>query len=144
VDKMTKDALNPKKIDHIGIAVKNIEVASKTYALLGFPVISKEEVPEEGVKIAMLKIGESKIELLEPLNSNSTIARFIEKRGEGIHHIAFLYDDAKSAGEIASQRGFKLIYPEPKIIPGKREINFIHPDSTHGVLFELVKMFREE
>jgi len=81
---MTKDALNPKKIDHIGIAVKNIEVASKTYALLGFPVISKEEVPEEGVKIAMLKIGESKIELLEPLNSNSTIARFIEKRGEGI------------------------------------------------------------
>jgi len=139
-----KNELKPKKIDHIGIAVRNIDVASKTYALLGFPVINKEEVPEEGVKIAMLKVGESKIELLEPIDSSSSIAKFLEKRGEGIHHIAFLYDDAKSAGKMASARGFRLIYPEPKLVSGKREINFIHPESTHGVLFEFVKRLKEE
>ncbi|MEM0118554.1 MAG: methylmalonyl-CoA epimerase [Conexivisphaerales archaeon] len=138
------DSLISRKLDHIGIAVRNVDVASKTYALLGFPLISKEEVPEEGVKIAMLKAGETRIELLEPLNSNSVIAKFLEKRGEGIHHIAFLYDDVKSAGRQASARGFHLIYSEPRLIPGRREINFIHPGSTHGVLFELVKRLKTE
>ncbi|MEM3684435.1 MAG: methylmalonyl-CoA epimerase [Conexivisphaerales archaeon] len=135
------DSLIPKRLDHIGIAVRNVDVASKTYALLGFSLMSKEEVPEEGVKIAMLNAGETRIELLEPLNSNSVIAKFLEKRGEGIHHIAFLYDDVKAAGRQASTRGFHLVYTEPKLIPKRREINFIHPGSTHGVLFELVRRF---
>lgn len=133
------DNSTPKKIDHIGIAVKNIEVASKSYALLGFTLFSKEEVEEEGVKIALLRAGDCIIELLEPLNNKSSVARFLERRGEGIHHVAFLYEDAVSACSFASRRGFKLIYEEPKTIRGNRKINFIHPDSTHGVLYEIIE-----
>ena len=129
-------ALN--KIDHIGIAVKDISTALNFYKeALGLENISYEVVESQGVRVAFLPVGESRIELLEPLNEDSPIAKFIEKRGEGIHHLCVAVDNVEETlGEIKN-RGLQVIDQKPRSGAHHKEIAFIHPKSSSGVLLEL-------
>ena len=128
-------------IDHIAIAVKDLDKAIETFKrVLNSEPIRIEEVPEEKVKIAMFKVGEVSIELLQALSPDSAIAKFIEKRGEGLHHIALRVDDAEAATRYLKEIGYNVIYESPKEVShGERKINFIHPKSAHGVLLEIVE-----
>ena len=128
-----------KKIDHIGIAVNNLDEAMELYKKLGFEVKEVEEVAEQKVKVAMLPVGESKIELLEATSKDSAIAKFIEKRGEGIHHIAINVEDIEKALENAKNEGLKLIDEKPRVGAGGKKVAFVHPKSTKGVLLEFVE-----
>ncbi len=134
------------KINHIGVAVANLEDALKFYKdVLGLELIGKEEVPEERVKVAMLRAGPARIELLEALDSESPIAKFIAKRGEGIHHIALEVDDIDEVNERLRGMGVQLVYDKPRIVSnGSRKVQFIHPKSARGVLIELVEELRNE
>lgn len=126
------------KIEHIGIAVKNIEESIKLYEqLLKTKCYKIEEVKSEGVKTAFFKIGDSKIELLEATNPDSPIAKFIEKRGVGMHHIAFDVTDIEAEIERLEKEGFQLIQKSPKDGADNKLIAFLHPKSTSGVLWEL-------
>ncbi|AGK60536.1 methylmalonyl-CoA epimerase [Archaeoglobus sulfaticallidus PM70-1] len=127
------------KIDHIGIAVKNLDEAVELYKKLGFEVKGIEEVEEQKVKVAMLPVGESKIELLEATSPESAIAKFIEKRGEGIHHIAINVEDIERALEKVKAEGLTLIDEKPRIGAGGKKVAFVHPKSTKGVLLEFVE-----
>uniref|UniRef100_A0A7C3UBG8 Methylmalonyl-CoA epimerase n=2 Tax=Geoglobus ahangari TaxID=113653 RepID=A0A7C3UBG8_9EURY len=127
------------KIDHIGIAVKNLDEAIDLYKKLGFEIKEIEEVPEQKVKVAMLPVGESKIELLEATSEDSPIAKFIEKRGEGVHHIAINVSDIEKALQNAKENGLQLIDEKPRIGAGGKKVAFIHPKSTKGVLLEFVE-----
>lgn len=127
-----------KKIEHIGIAVKNLAEANKIYeSLLGKPPYKMERVESEGVETSFFECGESKIELLEATNENSPIAKFIEKRGEGIHHIAFAVDDIQSEMIRLKKEGFVLLNETPKKGADNKLVVFLHPKSTNGVLVEL-------
>lgn len=127
-----------EKIEHIGIAVKNLEESIKVYEqLLNTPCYKKEIVAEQGVVTAFFLSGPNKIELIAPLNSQSPITRFLEKRGEGIHHIAFLVDDIKAELSRLRSEGFQLINPEPVDGADQMWVAFIHPKSTGGTLIEL-------
>ncbi len=125
------------KIDHIGIAVKSIDEAKNFYKALGLELRDIEIVKEQGVKVGFLKIGESNIELLEPLNENSPVFKFLEKRGGGIHHIAIEVEDIESLLNTLKQKGFRLIDEVPKKGAHNKLIAFVHPKSTGGVLLEL-------
>lgn len=126
------------KIEHLGIAVKDLETASKTYqALLNTAPYKEESVESEGVTTLFFKTGESKIELLAATNSASPIAKFIEKRGEGIHHIAFAVDDIAAEIKRLTSEGFQLLNTTPKDGADNKLIAFLHPKSSHGVLVEL-------
>lgn len=126
------------KIEHIGIAVSDIEASNKLFAsLLGKSPDKIEEVASEGVMTSFFQTGESKIELLEASNPDSPIAKFIEKKGEGIHHIAFLVDDIKAEMKRLSEEGFILLSDEPKLGADNKLVCFLHPKSTNGVLIEL-------
>ncbi|MBU8907773.1 methylmalonyl-CoA epimerase [Desertibacillus haloalkaliphilus] len=128
---------SPKKIDHIGIAVSSLEEALPFYeSKLNIPLLGIEEVPSQGVKVAFLKIGESKIELLEPLSAESPIAKFIEKRGEGIHHIALGVDNIEDRIEEIKSKGVAMINNEPVPGAGGAKVGFIHPKSAGGILYE--------
>ncbi|MFQ5951459.1 MAG: methylmalonyl-CoA epimerase [Candidatus Geothermarchaeales archaeon] len=132
------------RIDHIGIAVNRLDDALPFYTdTLRLKLVGVEEVREEQVTIAMLQIGETRIELLEPLSKEGAVARFLQKRGEGIHHVAFSVDNVTAMTKQIEKRGSDLVYSEPKVIPGNRAINFIHPRSTHGVLVELIERYHE-
>jgi len=127
-----------KKIEHIGIAVKDLEAASALYEkLLGRECYKQEAVETEGVRTAFFEVGESKIELLEAMSEDSPIARFIEKRGEGIHHIAFEVDDLKAEAERLRSEGFRVLSDEPRPGADNKQVLFLHPKSSHGVLIEL-------
>ena len=127
-----------KKIEHIGIAVKNLDHSNKLFAaLFGKPHYKIEEVASEGVKTSFFQSGPNKIELLEATNSNSTIAKFIEKKGEGIHHIAFAVEDIYQEIERLKQDGFRILNETPKQGADNKLVAFIHPKSTNGVLIEL-------
>ena len=127
-----------KKIEHIGIAVKSIENANQIYtSLLGAAPYKTEEVKSEGVKTSFFKIGNSKIELLEAINPESPIAKFIEKRGEGVHHIAFAVDDIESEIARLKREGFIVLNETPKKGADNKLVAFLHPRSTTGVLVEL-------
>jgi len=126
------------KIEHIGIAVKNIDEANKIYTkLLGYEHYKTEAVESEGVTTSFFTCGESKIELLEATREDSPIARYIEKRGEGVHHIAFAVDDIKAEIERLKQEGFVVLNEEPKAGADNKWVAFLHPKSSHGVLVEL-------
>ena len=128
------------KIDHIGIATRGIDEAAKFYRdVLGLEVAETEEVPEQKVRVAMLPIGESRIELLEATSDDSPISRFLEKRGPGIHHIAVRVDDIQAALTDLKQKGARLIDQEPRQGAGGCLVAFVHPSSTGGVLLELVQ-----
>lgn len=127
-----------RKIEHIGIAVKSIEESAKVYeTLLNTDIYKTEAVESEGVKTAFMRIGQSKIELLEATSPDSPIAKFIEKRGEGTHHIAFDVDDIEAEIERLTNEGFQLIHQTPKAGADNKRIAFLHPKSTGGLLVEL-------
>jgi methylmalonyl-CoA epimerase len=128
------------KIEHIGIAVKSIKEALKLYEeILGLKVTAIEEVHDQGVRVAMLPLGESRIELLEPLHGASPVEKFMQKRGEGIHHIAICVDNIEQALDAFKAAGARLIDSTPRRGAENTKIAFIHPASTHGVLLELVE-----
>ena len=126
------------KIEHIGIAVKDLEKSNNLYAaLLGVSHYKTEEVVSEGVKTSFFKSGPNKIELLEATNPESPIAKFIEKKGEGIHHIAFAVSDIKAEIKRLENEGFIVLNKEPKKGADNKLVAFLHPKSTNGVLIEL-------
>lgn len=126
------------KIDHLGIAVQSLDETVKFYHdILGLPLKGIEEVASQKVRVAMLPIGESKIELLEPTDPESSIAKFMEKRGQGIHHVAVQVDDVQAEFERLKNLGVQFIGEEPTIGAGGSKIIFVHPKSTNGVLLEL-------
>lgn len=126
------------KIEHIGIAVKDLETSNKLFAsLFGEQHYKTETVAEEGVKTSFFKTGINKIELLEATNPNSPIAKFIDKKGEGIHHIAFAVDDIKSEIERLKNEGFTVLNETPKKGADNKLVAFLHPKTTNGVLIEL-------
>lgn len=127
-----------KKIEHIGIAVKDIEKSNALFeALFGAEHYKVEAVESEGVKTSFFKCGPNKIELLQATNDNSPIAKFIEKKGEGMHHIAFAVDDIEKEIERLTKEGFEMIHKAPKKGADNKLIAFLHPKSTNGVLIEL-------
>src|SRR5699024_2509592 len=129
---------NIKKIGHIGSADKSLEDSLPFYRdVLKVNVEATEEVESEKVKVAFLQVGETHLELLEPLEDDSPIQKFIEKRGEGIHHVALEVDDINERLTDMSENGKRLINEEPKEGAGNAQIAFLHPKSTNGVLYEL-------
>ncbi|GHA38389.1 methylmalonyl-CoA epimerase [Salinimicrobium marinum] len=127
-----------KKIEHIGIAVKDLETANKTYeALLNTSCYKTEAVESEGVETAFFRTGESKIELLAATREESPIAKFIAKKGEGIHHIAFAVDDIQVEINRLKGEGFVVLNEEPKKGADNKLVAFLHPKSSNGVLVEL-------
>ena len=127
-----------KKIEHIGIAVKNLEEANATYrALLDAEPYKNEAVESEGVITSFFQVGETKIELLAATNENSPIYKFIEKRGEGIHHIAFDVEDIEAEIARLERKGFVLVNHRPKPGADNKIVAFLHPKSAKGVLVEL-------
>ncbi|HKV93563.1 MAG TPA: methylmalonyl-CoA epimerase [Candidatus Angelobacter sp.] len=129
----------PHTIDHLGIAVKSLAQARKFYEQLGLDVMAEETVPHEKVKVAMVPLGESRIELLEATSADSVIAKFIEKRGEGLHHVAIHVPDINRAVEQLKATGTRFVNEEVKIGAGGHLYVFVHPSSTGGVLLELVQ-----
>jgi len=126
------------KIEHIGIAVKDLNKSNLLFkSLLGTEAYKTEEVLEEGVLVSFFKTGDSKIELLQAMNENSPIAKFIVKKGEGIHHLAFEVEDIRASMEQMKNSGFELLSDEPKPGADNKLICFLHPKSTNGVLIEL-------
>ena len=127
-----------KNIEHIGIAVKDIEVSKALFSkLLNVAPYKSEEVASEGVETVFFKTGETKVELLAATNENSPIAKFLEKKGEGIHHIAFEVTDIDAEIKRLEGEGFKLINDKPKSGADNKRIAFLHPKSTNGVLIEI-------
>jgi methylmalonyl-CoA/ethylmalonyl-CoA epimerase len=127
-----------KKIEHIGIAVGNLERAVKIYeSLLNTPCYMREVVESEKVDTAFFKTGESKVELLGATSSDSVINTFIERRGEGIHHIAFEVDDIEAEMKRLAGAGYRLLNEKPKKGADNKLVAFIHPKESHGVLIEL-------
>jgi methylmalonyl-CoA epimerase len=126
-------------IDHLGIAVKSLAQARKFYELLGLEIAEEEVIPQEKVKVAMVELGESRIELLEPTSPDSVIAKFLEKRGEGLHHVALHVPDLTHAVEQLKGAGVRMISDEIKIGAGGHLYVFVHPTSAGGVLVELVQ-----
>lgn len=128
------------KIEHIGIAVNDLQLAGGLYEkLLGTKVYKTEKVASENVKTAFLKCGPNKIELLEATSEDSPIAKFISKKGEGIHHIAFEVDDIEKEMARLKQEGFVLLNEKPKPGADNKLVCFVHPKSANGVLIELVQ-----
>jgi methylmalonyl-CoA/ethylmalonyl-CoA epimerase len=129
--------MKPSRIEHIGIAVKSIEESRKYYEnILGLECYKVEEVTDQKVKTAFFKIGETKIELLEPTSEESTIAKFLEKRGPGIHHIAYAVDNVNDALAEVEGKGVQLLDKQGRKGADGLTIGFLHPKSTESVLTE--------
>ena len=127
-----------KKIDHIGVAVGNLENSLNIFKnMLGMKCTGEEVVEEQDVKVAFLPVGESEIELLESTSPDGNIAKYIQKKGEGIHHIAFEVDDLEAKLEELKEKGVRLIDEKPRYGAGGARIAFLHPKSTNGILVEL-------
>ena len=130
--------MNISHIEHIGIAVNSLETAIPYYEnILGLKCYSIEEVVDQKVKTAFFKVGDAKLELLEPTSPESAIAKFIEKKGEGIHHIAFAVDGVANALAEVEEKGVQLIDKQPRKGAEGLNIAFLHPKSTQGILTEL-------
>ena len=129
--------MKPTHIEHIGIAVENLDKAIKHYeCVLGLECYSIEEVADQKVKTAFFMIGQTKIELLESTSPDGPIGKFIEKKGAGIHHLAFAFDDVNTALKDAEEKGVRLIDKESRAGAEGLKIGFLHPKSTFGVLTE--------
>lgn len=127
-----------KKIDHIGIAVKDLDETLKFYQdVLGMELAGTEVVEEQKVRVAFLPIGDTEIELLESTDKEGPIAKYIEKKGEGVQHIAYRVDDIEKAIEEMKEKGIRMIDEKPRYGAGGAKIAFAHPKSTNGVLIEL-------
>ena len=129
--------MDPTVLDHIGIAVESIDDGLDIYEALGLEVEAIEVVPEQGVRVALLPVGDSRLELLEPTGPDSPIARHLERRGPGLHHICLRVPDIRAAMKNLSEQGHTLLSEEPQ--PGANGclVCFVHPKSTGGVLLEL-------
>ncbi|MGI6585558.1 MAG: methylmalonyl-CoA epimerase [Gracilibacteraceae bacterium] len=126
------------KIDHIGIAVANLDEAVKLYKdVLGLELHGTEVIPEQKVRVAFLPVGDTEVELLESTSTEGPIAKFIQAKGQGIQHIAFRVDDIEAALEEMKIKGMRLIDEKPRYGAGGAKIAFLHPKSTNGVLIEL-------
>lgn len=133
------------KINHLGIATKGIEDALKFWSdALGLENVHTEEVADQKVRVAMLPVGESRIELLEPTSDDSPISKFLEKRGGGIHHIAVEVEDIESSLAKLKEKGMRLIDESPRIGAEGCLVAFVHPSSANGVLLELVQTRQTE
>ncbi len=133
----TLEEMKPTHIEHLGIAVKNLEESIKYYEeVLGLECYNIEEVKDQKVRTAFFKLGDTKIELLESTDPEGPIGKFVEKRGEGIHHIAFAVEDTQKALDDAAAKGIQLIDKAPRKGAENLNIGFLHPKSTHGVLTE--------
>jgi len=129
-----------EKIDHIGLAVKDLDAQIAIYRdLMGMELEGIEEVPSQMARVAFFRVGESRVELVQPTSGDSPVAKSIEKRGEGMHHIAYRVRDIRAAMALAQSRGMQPLTAEPK--PGAHHslVCFLHPKSTGGVLTELVQ-----
>jgi methylmalonyl-CoA epimerase len=126
-------------IDHIGVAVKSLNAAKAIYEKLGLSVSAEEVVAAEQVRVVMVPLGESRLELLEPTSEDSVIARFIAKRGEGLHHVSVRVPDLNSAVVRLKKDGVRLVTEEIKVGAGGHRYVFVHPSSAGGVLLELVE-----
>jgi methylmalonyl-CoA epimerase len=127
------------KLDHLGIAVKSLSVAKRIYEQLGLKVSREETVESEQVRLVIVPVGDTRLELLEPTAGDSAIAKFIAKRGEGLHHISLRVSDLNVAVERLKQDGVRLVSNEIKIGAGGHRYVFVHPSSAGGVLLELVE-----
>ena len=128
------------KIEHIGIATRSLDDAIGFWRdALGLDVVATEEVAEQGVRVMMLPIGETRVELLEPTSEASPIAKFLDKRGAGVHHIAVRVDDIRATLARLKEQGLRLIDEVPRVGAGGCLVAFIHPSSANGVLLELVE-----
>lgn len=127
------------QIDHLGIAVKSLSSAKAIYEKLGLSVSPEEIVEEEKVRLVMVPVGESRLELLEATSEDSTIAKFVAKRGEGLHHVCMRVPDLSAAVERLKSDGVRLVSEEIKIGAGGHRYVFVHPSSAGGVLLELVE-----
>jgi methylmalonyl-CoA epimerase len=127
------------QIDHLGIAVKSLSAAKAIYEKLGLSVSPVETVEQEQVRLVMVPVGESRLELLEATSENSTIAKFIAKRGEGLHHVCLKVPDLPAAVERLKKDGVRLVSGEIKTGAGGHKYVFVHPSSAGGVLLELVE-----
>jgi len=129
-----------KKIDHIGIAVHSIDDAQKFYSkALGLPIGGRETLESQGVELAFIQVGESRIELLQPLSPDTPIGKFLDKKGQGMHHIALKVDDIDASLAKLKEEGARLIDQEPREGAHGTKVAFCHPRSTFGVLLELVQ-----
>lgn len=126
-------------IDHIGVAVKSLAAAKAIYEKLGLNLSPEETVEAEQVRVVMVPLGESRLELLEPTSENSVIAKFIAKRGEGLHHVSLRVPDLEAAVERLKKDGVRLVSDQIKIGAGGHRYVFVHPSSAGGVLLELVE-----
>jgi methylmalonyl-CoA epimerase len=127
------------QIDHIGIAVKSLAAAKSIYEKLGLSISAEETVEQEKVRVVMVAVGESRLELLEATSEDSTIAKFVAKRGEGLHHVCLRVPDLPAALERMKKDGVRLVSEEIKIGAGGHKYVFVHPSSAGGVLLELVE-----
>ena len=131
------------KIDHLGIAVRSISDSSRFYLnALGLEVAKTETIEDQGVHVAMLPLGESRIELLEPISDDTTVARFISKRGEGLHHICYEVEDLQSKINQLKACGVRVLDGYPRRGAEGKLVAFLHPASANGVLVELVEKAR--
>jgi methylmalonyl-CoA epimerase len=127
------------KIDHLGIAVNSLSAAKTIYEKLGLKVSSEETVEQEQVRVVMVAVGESRLELLEATSEDSTIAKFVAKRGEGLHHVCLRVPDLPAAVDRLKRDGMRLVSDEIKTGAGGHQYVFVHPASAGGVLLELVQ-----
>ncbi len=125
------------RIDHLGIAVRDLDKARMFYELLGMQVGPSEAIPHEQVRVAMIHAGESRIELLEPMGEDSVVGRFLDRRGEGLHHVALQVDDIADVFAEMKAAGMRLVSDELNIGAGGQLYFFVHPSSTGGVLMEI-------
>lgn len=133
------------RLEHIGIAVKDLEKSNQLFEkLLGAEKYKEEEVRSENVKTSFFRVGESKVELLEATAPESAIAKYVEKRGEGIHHVAFEVEDIYAEMERLRRQGFQLLNAEPKRGADNKLVCFLHPKSANGVLVELCQTIKNE
>jgi methylmalonyl-CoA epimerase len=126
-------------IDHLGIAVKSLDAAKRIYEKMGFQIATEETVEGEQVRVAMLPAGESRLELMEATSETSTVAKFIAKRGEGLHHVCLRVPDLSAAVAKMKADGVRLVSEDIKVGAGGHRYVFVHPQSTGGVLIELVE-----
>lgn len=127
------------KFDHVGVAVKSVEQMLAIYGMMGEFQVKRTEVAGQKAKVALLKAGETSVEFLEPTSEDSTLAKFIRERGEGLHHIAFEVDDIEKTTEDLKGKGFRFVYDKPADGKFGSRVNFMHPKSTGGILVELTQ-----
>jgi methylmalonyl-CoA epimerase len=137
VSKQSDSSVKGARIDHLGIAVESIAAARDLYEALGLHVTHEETVEHEGVRTAMIPVGESRVELLEPLGPETTVGRFLSKRGAGLHHVALHVDDIQAAWVELQGRGVTIVSPAVQAGAGGHLYFFVHPKSTGGVLLEI-------